>query len=87
MPCGDLFWWSRQWGGSSLPREREQVRVPVVSRVGSTHSRSRPAGLGSRVPEAAVPAPVTRFRAAAPPQSRPRSAALPRAWSSQRCHQ
>lgn len=85
-PCGDLLWLSRECGGSSLPREREQVPAPGAPRVGSTHSRSRPAGLGSRVPEAAVPVPVTRCRAAAPPQSRAPSAALPRAWGSPRCH-
>lgn len=86
VPCGDLSWLSRECGGSSFPREKEQVPAPGAPRVGSTHSGSRPAGLGSRVPEAAVPAPVTRCRAAAPPQSRPPSAALPRAWGAPRCH-
>lgn len=59
-----------------------QVPAPGAPRVGSSHSRSRPAGLGSRVPEAAVPVPVPRCRAAAPPRSRSPSAALPRASGS-----
>lgn len=44
MPCGDLFWLSREWERSSLPREMEQVPALGAPRVGSSHSRSRPAG-------------------------------------------
>lgn len=44
MPGGDLFWLSREWGGYSLPREREQVPALGAPRVGSSHSSSRLAG-------------------------------------------
>lgn len=59
MPCGDLFWLSREWGGSSLPREREQVPALGAPRVGSSHSRSRPAwAAGSRRPRSRLPSPA-----------------------------
>lgn len=87
MPCGGLFLLSREWGGSPLPRERGRSGHWVPQGWGPrTPVPARPAGLGSRVPEAAVAAPVTSCRAAAPPWSRPLSAALPGAWGSPRCH-
>lgn len=64
MPCGDLFWLSREWGGSSLPREREQVPALGAPRVGSSHSPLPPGppawAAGSRRPRSRLPSPAAR---------------------------